>query len=205
MTWATTATLAVTILVAVAGYLATYLNNLRLERRKNQLERVNRQLSELYGPLFSLVRVSGTVWDAFTATVAMQPSGKPFWQGIDTATDEELELWRLWIREVFMPLNQRMAEVIIEKADLLDESSMPESLTTLCAHVYGYKAVLEERENGNFARRTSVVGFPSELVLDYTDAAFTRLKKRQAELLGARARVGAWHQGAERVRTTRTR
>jgi hypothetical protein len=44
----------VTISLAFIGYFATYFNNLRLSQRSEELARVNRQLSELYGPLFAL-------------------------------------------------------------------------------------------------------------------------------------------------------
>ena len=54
MTDAFFVTTAVTILLAFTGYLATYFNNLRLAQRNQRLERVSRQLGELYGPLYGL-------------------------------------------------------------------------------------------------------------------------------------------------------
>ena len=56
-----------TILVALLGYLATYFNNLRLSQRSEKLARVNRQLSELYGPLFALTHAAETAWRAYTS------------------------------------------------------------------------------------------------------------------------------------------
>lgn len=46
-------TTVVTVSLAFLGYIATYLNNLQKSRREDQLERINKQLSELYGPMFS--------------------------------------------------------------------------------------------------------------------------------------------------------
>ena len=54
-----------TVFLAFIGYLITYLNNLRLSQRKERLERVNRQLGELYGPLFSLTQASDKAYLAF--------------------------------------------------------------------------------------------------------------------------------------------
>ena len=45
----------VTIFVALAGYLITYWNNILLSRRTERLNRINKQLNEFYGPLYSLV------------------------------------------------------------------------------------------------------------------------------------------------------
>jgi hypothetical protein len=43
-------TAVVTVFVAFIGYLITYLNTIRLAQRTEKLQRINRQLSELYGP-----------------------------------------------------------------------------------------------------------------------------------------------------------
>lgn len=46
----------ITTVVAAAGtYVGTYLNNISLARRQDQLDRVNAQLRDLYGPLVALL------------------------------------------------------------------------------------------------------------------------------------------------------
>jgi hypothetical protein len=62
---ATIITVSGTLLVALAGYLITYWNNIRLSQRSEQLERVNRQLAEFYGPMYSLVSTGTQTWIAF--------------------------------------------------------------------------------------------------------------------------------------------
>jgi hypothetical protein len=58
----TALTSSVTVLLAFTGYVASYLYNLRLAQRKNRLERVTRQLSDLYGPLLALVSAGASSW-----------------------------------------------------------------------------------------------------------------------------------------------
>jgi hypothetical protein len=85
---------------------------------------------------------------------------------------------------VFMPLNERMQVIVIDHADLLDEPEMPTCLLTLCAHVSAYKSVLSQWEQGDYSRNWSVINFPREELLIYTEQTFKRLKAEQARLLG---------------------
>jgi len=68
----TTATLLVPLFVAVLAAVAAYLYNLRLAQRKDRLERTDRQLKELYGPLFALVSVSTITWKEFVDVYRQQ-------------------------------------------------------------------------------------------------------------------------------------
>lgn len=52
--------------------------------------------------------------------------------------------------------------MVIQNADLLEESEVPDCLLTLCAHVAAYKAVLKKWESGDFSESTSIVNFPRE-------------------------------------------
>jgi hypothetical protein len=182
MDWKLAATLAVSIAIAVAGYLATYLNNLRLTQRKDRLERVDRQLSELYGPLLALVSAGNSSWAAFRSRY--RPESRFFWDDAEPPTTAEAEAWRLWMTEVFMPINERIVDVITDHADLLVEPEMPPCLLAACAHVAAYRPVLSSWGRGDFSEHTSVINFPSAELLDYASSAFTRLKAEQSSLLG---------------------
>ncbi len=171
-------TLSVTILVALFGYLATYTINLRTAQRKDKLERVNQQLREFYGPLFSLIFASDKAFSTFIDKVDVR--GKR----VEQLTPEELAEWQTWVSQVFMPLNLRMEKIIIENADLMDETQMPDCLPTLCAHVYAYKIILMKWESGDTSDFWPGVRFPGKELLDYVQLAYLRLKAEQAEILG---------------------
>ena len=47
------------VCIAVIGYFIKYRIDLKLAQRNDRLERINRQLSEFYGPLLALTRSSG--------------------------------------------------------------------------------------------------------------------------------------------------
>lgn len=44
------------VVLGIAGFFVTYFNNVRLERKKNRLERINAQLNYFYGPLLATVQ-----------------------------------------------------------------------------------------------------------------------------------------------------
>jgi hypothetical protein len=172
--------------VAVVGLFITYANNLRLARRKDRLDWVNRQLSEMYGPLLSLSTASEAAWVEFRRT--WRPYVGPYW-GEPDPTEEECAAWRTWMSAVFMPLNRRMRDVVVERSDLVDEPSMPECLIDLCGYVAAYEAVIAQWLDGNLSQHAIDLNFPSEAVVNYAQAAFTRLKAEQRQLLaGSRSR-----------------
>jgi hypothetical protein len=171
---ATAVTLAVTVLVAVGGYVTKYLHDLRISERKDRLERLNRQLSEFYGPLYALSLAGAAAFDALTKYWKLNPRARPLHE----------RPWEIWLRDIFMPLNRRMVSIVIEKADLLDEDEMPPALLDLCAHVYAYEAVLKQWEEGDRSQRTSVIAFPKEGLHTFVSKEFPRLKAEQIELIG---------------------
>jgi hypothetical protein len=182
MDWTTGLTIAVTVLLALLGYAATYGNNLRLAQRKDRLDRINKQLSDFYGPLLALVSSGDSCWQAFRTRY--RPGTQFFWDVDPPPTEEEAAAWRLWMVEVFMPLNAAMADVITQHADLLDEPDMPPALLEACAHVKAYRPVLKRWETGDFSEHTSVTNFPSSDVRRFASEGFARLKTEQRELLG---------------------
>lgn len=178
----TAATLLVTIGLAVAGYLFTYWYNVRLSRRRDRLDRVSRQLSDLYGPLFALVTSSTSIWTEFR--VANRP-GIGYWDPEPPVSRDEATTWRVWMKEVFMPLNIQMVDAAVQKADLLEESTMPECLLDLCAHVAAYRSVRARWEQGDYSEHTSLMRFPEIALRDYAETRFLRLKSEQRRLLEA--------------------
>jgi hypothetical protein len=181
MTDAFFVTTAVTILLAFTGYLATYFNNLRLAQRNQRLERVSRQLGELYGPLYGLTDAETAVWRIFRDRYR---SGKHFFSEVDPPGEADFEAWRLWMTTVFAPINNRMYELVLSKSDLLIETEMPQCLRDLCAHVVGYHLVMQKWEGGDFSENLSLIPFPQTELLKYVADSYNALKTEQARLLG---------------------
>ena len=94
---------------------------------------------------------------------------------------------------VFVPVHRRMMELMLERADLIEQREMPSCLLALCAHVNGYQAILKEWETGEISiereDNISVVNFPDQELADYAASAFDWLKAEQADLLGLTAKT----------------
>lgn len=181
MTDAFLVTTAVTIALAFSGYLATYFNSLRLAQRQQRLERVNRQLGELYGPLYGLSGAETAVWQIFRS---IYRPGLHFFSEEDPPSKADLEAWRLWMTTVFAPINNRMYEIVLSKSDLLIEIEMPQCLRDLCAHVVGYQMVIKKWEQGDFSENLSLLAFPQAELATYVSKSYNALKMEQAMLMG---------------------
>jgi hypothetical protein len=175
--------------VAAIGYFIKYRMDLELEQRNGRLERINRQLSEFYGPLLALTRSSDESWKAFRNRY--RPGGGSFWKSDPPLTREDAIAWRQWMTTVFMPLHQRMMDLVLQHAALIEEPEMPSCLLVMCVHVAGYQAILKEWETGEISvareDNISIVNFPGQELTDYAATAFSRLKAEQASLLGSTA------------------
>jgi hypothetical protein len=173
------ASIAVSILLAFAGYVATYVNSIRLENRRNKVKYISDQIQFLYGPLFSLSNSAELAWRAFRSHC--RPGGS-FFSDDPPPTDDDKQQWRLWIREIFMPINIEMERVIVTNAHLIEGSVMPETFRDLLAHIEVYKIVVKKWEQGDFERHLSYIGFPRAFAQEVADT-YQVLKQQQVRLL----------------------
>jgi hypothetical protein len=105
-----------TLLIALVGFGAKYLNDKKIAQSKGRLDRVNQQLRLLYGPLYATDQAARTVWIQFRSKY--RPAQKSYWGSSQQPTKEEAEAWRLWMTEVYMPLNLLLEKTIVENADI---------------------------------------------------------------------------------------
>jgi len=163
-----------TIVFAFAGYLVTFLTNRVMARRADRLRLVNQRLNEFYGPLY-VATVAGNI--AYKALLSKQ--GKTQCHPI---RDEDLAEWVLWMKTIFMPLNDVREKIIIENAHLIVEEEMPQCLLDFVTHVVGYKAMLSKWAEDDYTERRSMIGWPPEFDL-YVERSYRALKAQQSRLL----------------------
>jgi hypothetical protein len=163
-----------TILLALVGYLATFMSAQVLARRKDKLELVNRRLNEFYGPLY-VASQAGNI--AYRSLLNKMGKTQSF-----PILDSEMKEWMLWMTTIFMPLNDEREKIIIKKAYLIIEEQMPQCLLDFVTHVVGYKAVMARWAEGDYSERRSTIGWPPEFDL-YVERSYAALKAQQTYLL----------------------
>jgi hypothetical protein len=163
-----------TVVLAFAGYLVTFLSARMLAQRRDKLKLVNRRLNEFYGPLY-VASEAGNI--AYRSLLKRQGKVKS-----DPILDSEMKDWVLWMTTIFMPLNDIREKIIIEKAYLIVEEQMPQCLLDFVTHVVGYKAVLAKWADGNYVERRSTIGWPPEFDA-YVRRSYAALKAEQTELM----------------------
>lgn len=169
----------VSILLAFIGYTAKYFNDVRIAKRKERLERINRQLKELYGPLLSLTSSTKAVWYKFRENYRKETI--KYFDEENPPSSEEKEIWRNWMQTVFIPINKKMYDIILEHGDLIIENEFPESFKDLCSHVESYKTVIKKWELGDFSEHLSLLNYPIELD-QYVEKGYKLLKYEQNKL-----------------------
>lgn len=163
-----------TIILAFVGYLVTFMINRMMARRADHLRLIDQRLNEFYGPLY-VATVAGNI--AYKSLLKKQ--GKAQCHPI---RDEDLKEWILWMKTIFMPLNDVREKIIIENAHLIIEEKMPQCLLDFVTHVVGYKALMAQWADGNYTERRSIIGWPPEFDL-YVEKSYKALKAEQTYLL----------------------
>ena len=163
-----------TIILAFAGYLVTFLSTRMMARRADRLRLVNERLNEFYGPLYVASQAGNIAYRSL-----LKKQGKAQSEPI---LDSEMKEWVLWMTTIFMPLNDIREKIIIEKAHLIVEEAMPHCLLDFVTHVVGYKAVLAKWAKEDYSERRSTIGWPPEFDA-YVERSYAALKAQQTHLL----------------------
>ncbi len=169
--------LTVAIVLALGGYVITYINNLRLARRQERLALVNERLDRLYGPLYVTSQTAMTAYRTL-----LQRLGRPsVFNPSDPPTDEQLTEWRTWIDTVLMPIDVARERIIVDNAHLIIEAEIPDVLLDYLAWVYTYRSIVASGQPlESYVPETDY----SQELLDYAKGSYDRLKTEQLELLG---------------------
>lgn len=173
--------LAVTIILAIAGYLFTYFHTLKLKQRDDKLHLIEKQINEFYGPLYMTVTATSIMFYALREKI--RAKGKRFLDEDAPKSKNDISEWQIWVENVFMPLNEKILELMINKAHLIREKEVPGCLLEFVAHVAGYRAIIKKWGKGDFSESVSPFSYPNDL-MEYARNSYLQLKEEQLKLLG---------------------
>ncbi len=167
------------VILALFGYIVTYINDIRMKKRSERLELINKQINDFYGPLYVSVNTSDIAYKAYLQKIENR---KTVDSGI-SFNDYENKEWEIWLESVFMPLNIFGEKVVLENAYLIREVEMPKCLIDFLTHVSAYKALLKKWSTGDKNEVMPLIDFPKELSV-YIQESYLDLKKEQLKLIG---------------------
>lgn len=172
-------------LIAVLGWVATYFHKWHFDKKANKLDRVNKQLRELYGPLYAMLMAGNATWEAFWKNHRPSHGKNSYFGNGVNVTDEEKEVWRNWMENVFEPFNAETEKLILKNIDLLESDHIPSSFVDALAHIAAYKAVLSNWQRSDFSNHVSVNKWPSQELLATVKPEYEKLRALQRKLMGA--------------------
>jgi hypothetical protein len=142
--WAAVWTLIGGVVTAAVASLAAFIAGRRTDRLRGQLDYVNSQLREFYGPLLAIAETSEQAWTAFKTRYNPEADLEAnFWDPAHPPSRAARVAYKHWMGALFFPLDDKLVNIIVARADLLIDAGMPQCLTDLCAHTLTLKAVLD--------------------------------------------------------------
>lgn len=166
------------VLAAVLAYILNQRGQIRQERRQASLARVSSQVRELYGPLNAMVDVNERIWERLRES-ELPPQA-------ERRAQTGRENWKRWRDGALIPTNRRMRDLIIENADLLVETEVPQALRDFCAHVTSVEIVLAAEAEGT--TEPALIPHPGAAYVQYVRETFLALKYEQQQLVRSMSR-----------------
>ncbi|HEY5962787.1 MAG TPA: hypothetical protein VIU42_02100 [Xanthobacteraceae bacterium] len=165
---------------AVGGYALKYYHDLQIEKARAEIKLLSDQIQYLYGPLYALCSSNEAAWNTFVSKYASNRVA--FFSKECPPSPTELDAWRRWTTDVFMPLNRAIVELIIKNTHLIEGAKFPDCFSAIVSHVKPYEIVLARWSQGDFSEHTAFSNYPTELNA-YVSETFAQLKQRQTKLL----------------------
>jgi hypothetical protein len=151
-------------ITAAIGYTVTFID----EHRKSELQNVNIQIEKLYGPLYSYSIAARRAHDELRSIYRNAAAHYFNKDDKDPPTAEEVEVWRRWMKTVFMLINERMERVIIDNVQLIDGDRIYPPFSDLIMHVESYKAVVTKwKESDDLSNITSRSFSENNALIEY--------------------------------------
>ena len=106
------------------------------DKRAAKLARLNKQVSDLYGPLYALYETGERNWFAFIELYAQDPMPVALFRRffpvdereIPAPGTEALKTFRRYMKTMFMSTNVAMEQCIVNNAELLVGKTIPDPL-----------------------------------------------------------------------------
>jgi hypothetical protein len=166
-----------TLFFFVVGHLVTIFYDRYNKKRARMLDFLDSQINEFYGPLYILTKAGKSLTNDFFGKVNETA------QFPDPGEENPNAEWRLWVENVFMPLNSKIEKIILEKWYLIndDASGGSDDLVKFMVHSSEWKVLIKKWSLNDFSDYHTETAYP-EGIIRYAEANYRKLRKRQTGL-----------------------
>ncbi len=181
----------VAAVVAVLGWWVLDFLTRRREREARRLEgalqHLERQISELYGPLDGLIRTSNAMYEVALNVLPTVDDGKRL--NAQAFSDGDYVAYHFLQEEYFLPLKKQMVEVLTTKLHLLESGRRPKSFDDFLLHQAAAEGLYRlSQAKGQSRWPRAPMGWPSEFGQDIA-GSLARLLASQAQQMEALDRI----------------
>jgi hypothetical protein len=126
------------LIVALVNFYLQNRNDRIIKKREAALTHLQRQIEELYAPLFMLIRSSHYVnVEVRDNILKISPEVREF--DLDKLTPEQLEAWHYYVDNYFFPSNEKIQDLITSKYYLLVGGHPPKSFDQFLQHTIHFR------------------------------------------------------------------
>jgi len=165
----------IVLISGIIGYFIKYYINKRHQKLNRTLEYLDKQINEFYWPLYVLTNAGKTLFNEIfdkcdkTGFVESPSSKKPVLE------------WRLWVEEIFIPMNERIEEIIFKKSYLVIEDTIDPCFIEFLDHSAQYKVLVKEWSLDVFLNFHTEKKYPKALKT-YIEDRLAKLRKEQRRI-----------------------
>jgi len=167
--------------VTMLGWFANFYLSRRKEaeihRRETSQQHLERQIEELYGPLWGLIQQSEAVYEVACERLPSTQS-----RVIQAEFNEqESRIWNYLRETFFLPTNVQIAELLRTKVYLIESSEMPVSFRDFLSYQAQFEVLYRLwKDKGIESRQVRGIGWPAQFNLD-VEESLKRLRERYRE------------------------
>lgn len=125
-------------IVTAMGWVVAKYKEDAARRQEASLRHLQRQIEELYGPLYGLLRQSRIIYEVAKKVLPKRQDGR---LAIERFEPKQEELWLHFVDKYLRPLNSQMSEIIRTKMYLLEGGVIPDSFASYLEHAAQSEAV----------------------------------------------------------------
>lgn len=172
------------LFITLTIFIIGYLNEKRLRKNARRLDRIEKQLQLLYGPIYALILSRQKSWELFSSKFDMNTWFRGENYVGQKIPDSDLEPWKRWIKFEAQNTNSKIHDIIVNHSDLIIGYEMPECFTKFINHFAEYKWIVEKWDNNDDKIFFSDKKYPHKELEFYIKTSFLKLKYTQFNLQG---------------------